>query len=123
MATQSGKAQATTLPTRLPSLSLAGSGMRIGRRGISRLAVPVVEEENAWNCRRMTRGAGIWCGLRRMVALLQDHPAGLTSVEIRDLLGVGRSLADTYLGMLRYGLVQRVGRGKYVAAAPSRKER
>ena len=58
-----------------------------------------------------------------MVALLQDHPTGLTPTEIRDLLGVDRSLVDTCLGMLRYGLVQRVGRGKYVAAAPSRNER
>ena len=60
---------------------------------------------------------------RRIVALLQDHPEGLTPAEMRPLLGVDRSLADTCLGMLRYGLVQRVGRGRYVAAAPSRNER
>jgi len=60
---------------------------------------------------------------RRIVALLQDHPEGLTPAELRTMLGVERSLADTCLGMLRYGLVQRVGRGKYVAAAPSRNER
>ncbi len=52
---------------------------------------------------------------RRIVALLQDHPAGLTPAEIRDLLGVDRSLADTCLGMLRYGLLQRVERGRYVS--------
>ena len=52
---------------------------------------------------------------RRIVALLQDHPEGLTPAEIRDRLGVDRSLADTCLGMLRYRLVQRVGRGRYVA--------
>jgi hypothetical protein len=46
---------------------------------------------------------------QRIVALLQDHPEGLTPAEMRDLLGVERSLADTCLGMLRYGLVQRVG--------------
>ena len=57
---------------------------------------------------------------RRIVALLQAHPEGLTPAEMRDLLGVERSLADTCLGMLRYGLVQRVGRGRYVAAEPSR---
>ena len=51
---------------------------------------------------------------RRIVALLQDHPEGLTPAELRDRLGVDRSLADTCLGMLRYGLVQRVGRGRYV---------
>ena len=60
---------------------------------------------------------------RRIVALLQDHPEGLTPREIRDRLGVDRSLADTCLGMLKYGLVQRMERGKYVAATPSRHER
>jgi hypothetical protein len=53
---------------------------------------------------------------RRIVALLQAHPEGLTPAEMRTLLGVDRSLADTCLGMLRYGLVQRVERGRYVAA-------
>jgi transposase-like protein len=33
-----------------------------------------------------------------------------------------KSLADTCLGMLRYGLVQRVGRGRYVAAELSRND-
>jgi predicted transcriptional regulator of viral defense system len=55
---------------------------------------------------------------RRIVALLQDYPEGLTPAEIQELLGVDRSLADTCQGMLRYGLVQRVERGRYVAAAP-----
>jgi hypothetical protein len=53
---------------------------------------------------------------RRIVALLQEHPEGLTPAEIRVLLHADKSLADTCLGMLRYGLVQRVGRGRYVAA-------
>jgi predicted transcriptional regulator of viral defense system len=57
---------------------------------------------------------------RRIVALLQEHPAGLTPAEMRTLLGVDKHLADTCLGMLRYGLVQRVGRGRYVATALSR---
>ena len=52
---------------------------------------------------------------RRIVTLLQDHPEGLTPAEMRALLGLDRSLADTCLGMLRDGLVQRVGRGKYIA--------
>ncbi len=55
---------------------------------------------------------------RRIVALLQEHPEGLTPAEIRTLLGVDRSVADTCLGMLRYGLVQRVERGRYVAVEP-----
>jgi hypothetical protein len=53
----------------------------------------------------------------RIVALLQDYPDGLTPAEMRTLLGVDKSLADTCLGMLRYGLVQRVGRGTYGATA------
>src|SRR5262245_29482441 len=56
---------------------------------------------------------------RRIVALLQEHPDGLTPDEMRTLLGVDRSLADTCLGMRRYGLVQRVGRGRYIAPMPS----
>jgi AcrR family transcriptional regulator len=52
---------------------------------------------------------------RRILTLLREHPEGLTTGEMRTLLGVDRSLADTCLGMLRYGLVQRVGRGRYVA--------
>jgi hypothetical protein len=60
---------------------------------------------------------------RRIVALLQDHPEGLTPAEIRDRLGVDQPLGDTCLGMLRYGLVQRVGRGRYVATEPSTNDR
>ena len=56
---------------------------------------------------------------RRIVALLQDHPDGLTPAEMRGLLGVDRSLTDTCLGMLRYGLVRRVERGRYVAVQRS----
>ena len=57
---------------------------------------------------------------RRIVALLQEHPEGLTPAESRTLLGVEKHLADTCLGMRRYGLVQRVGHGRYVAGTPSR---
>jgi len=57
---------------------------------------------------------------RRIVALLQEHPEGLTPAEMRTQLGVDKSLADTCLGMLRYGLLRRVERGRYVATAPSR---
>jgi predicted transcriptional regulator of viral defense system len=60
---------------------------------------------------------------RRIVALLREHPAGLTPAEIRDIFGVDRNLGDTCLGMLRYGLVRRVGRGRYVVAEPSRQDR
>jgi hypothetical protein len=57
---------------------------------------------------------------RRIVALPRDHPEGLTPAEIRELLGVERSLADTLLGMLRYRLVRRVDRGRYGAGTPPR---
>ena len=60
---------------------------------------------------------------RRIVALLQHHPDGLTPAEMRIVQRVEKSLADTCLGMLRYGLVQRVGRGRYVAAEPSQHQR
>jgi hypothetical protein len=60
---------------------------------------------------------------RRIVALLQDHPEGLAPAEMRPLLGVDRRRADTRLGLLRYGLMQRVGRGRDVAAAPSKNDR
>jgi DNA-binding IclR family transcriptional regulator len=56
---------------------------------------------------------------RRIVALLQEHPEGLTPAELRTRLGVDKSLADTCLGMRRYGLVQRVGRGRYVVGEGS----
>jgi len=56
------------------------------------------------------------------VALLQEHPAGLTPTEMRALLGVDKHLADTCLGMLCYGRVQRVGRGRYVGVEPSRQD-
>jgi hypothetical protein len=53
---------------------------------------------------------------RHIVALLQDHPEGLTPAEMRTLLGVDRSLADTCLGMLRYGVLKRVEQGRYIVA-------
>jgi hypothetical protein len=52
---------------------------------------------------------------QRILALLREHPEGLTPAEMRTLLGVDRSLADTCLGMRKYGLIQRIGRGKYIA--------
>ena len=59
---------------------------------------------------------------RRVVARLHDPPEGLTPAEMRTLLGADKSLADTCLGMLRYGLVQRVGRGRYVVVTQMREE-
>jgi hypothetical protein len=53
---------------------------------------------------------------RQILTLLQDYPDGLTPGEMQTLLGVDKRLVDTCQGMLRYGLVQRLGRGRYVAA-------
>jgi hypothetical protein len=53
---------------------------------------------------------------RRILALLRDHPEGLTPTEVRKLLGVKKRLADTLIGMLHYGMVRRVGEGRYVVA-------
>jgi hypothetical protein len=57
---------------------------------------------------------------RRILDVLQEHPEGLTPSEIQTVLGVDRSLVDTCQGMLRYGLVQQVGRGRYIRAEPPR---
>lgn len=52
---------------------------------------------------------------RRIVALLDDYPEGLTPAEIRILLRVGKRLSNTCIAMLRDGLLRRVGPGKYTA--------
>ena len=53
---------------------------------------------------------------RRIVALLQAHPEGLTPAKVRTLFGVDKSLADTCLRMLRYGMLQWVEQERYVRA-------
>ena len=45
------------------------------------------------------------------MARLQEPPEGLMPAEMRTGLGVDKSVADTCLGLLRSGLLQRVGRG------------
>jgi hypothetical protein len=55
---------------------------------------------------------------KRIVALLREHSEGLTPAEMAEWLGVDRSLVDTCQGMLRYGLLRRMERGRYVAATP-----
>ena len=57
---------------------------------------------------------------RRIVALLQDYPEGLTPAEIRDRLGEDKSMTDTCYAMARDGVLQRVGRGKYVGTTHER---
>jgi hypothetical protein len=48
---------------------------------------------------------------RRIMALLQEHPEGLTSTEIRIRLGVDKSLADTSWGCCAMGWCNGWGEG------------
>jgi hypothetical protein len=50
---------------------------------------------------------------RQILALLHDHPEGLTPAAMRTLLGATKRLAQTCLGMRRDGLLRRVQRGRY----------
>ena len=52
---------------------------------------------------------------RRIVALLQAHPEGLSPAQTRQRLGVAKSLAHTMGRMARDGLLRRVETGRYVA--------
>ena len=54
---------------------------------------------------------------QRILALLREYPEGLTAAELRVLLGAEKSLTDTCAGMVKNGLLRRVGRGRYVAEA------
>jgi hypothetical protein len=51
---------------------------------------------------------------RRIVALLQEHPEGLSPAQTRQLLGVDKDLGPTMKAMARDGLLQRVETGRYV---------
>src|SRR6266446_849421 len=53
---------------------------------------------------------------RRIVALLQEHPEGLSPVQTRQRLGIDKSLGSTMKAMVRDGLLRRVGTGRYVVA-------
>jgi hypothetical protein len=56
---------------------------------------------------------------RRIVALLQEHPDGLSPVQVRQRLGVAKDLGSTLNAMARDGLVRRLERGRYVAHDPA----
>jgi hypothetical protein len=49
---------------------------------------------------------------RRIVALLQEHPEGLSPVQTRQLLGLDKSLGSTMKAMARDGLLRRVETGQ-----------
>ena len=53
---------------------------------------------------------------RRIVALLQEHPDGLSPAQTRQLLGSDKDLGSTMKAMARDGLVRRVEAGWYVVA-------
>ena len=53
---------------------------------------------------------------RRIIALLQAHPEGLSPAQIRTHLGVEKQLGDTCLGMARDGVIRRIGPGRYGVA-------
>ena len=50
---------------------------------------------------------------RRIVALVREHPEGLSPAQARRLLYVEKSLAHTMAGMARDGLLQRIETGRY----------
>jgi AcrR family transcriptional regulator len=51
---------------------------------------------------------------RRIVALLQEYPEGLSPVQTRQLLGIDKDLGQTMKAMARDGLLRRVETGWYV---------
>jgi hypothetical protein len=53
---------------------------------------------------------------RRIVALLQAHPDGLSPVQARQLLDIDKNLGSTMKAMVRDGLLRRVEHGRYVGA-------
>jgi hypothetical protein len=53
---------------------------------------------------------------RRIVALLQEHPEGLSPAQTRQLLGLEKYLGSTMKAMARDGLLRRVATGRYVVA-------
>jgi hypothetical protein len=54
---------------------------------------------------------------RRIVALLQEYPEGLSPVQTRQRLGVAKDLGQTMKAMARDGLLRRVETGRYVVGA------
>jgi hypothetical protein len=59
---------------------------------------------------------------RRIVALLQDHPEGLSPAQVRRLLAVDKDLGATMKAMARDGLIRRVQTGWYLSI-PCRAQR
>jgi hypothetical protein len=53
---------------------------------------------------------------RRIIALLREYPEGLSPAQMRQVLGVSKSLRSTMQAMVRDGLLRRVEAGVYVIA-------
>lgn len=53
---------------------------------------------------------------QRILALLREHPEGLSPAQARQQLGITKTLAPTMTAMLRDGLLQRLEWGRYVVA-------
>lgn len=53
----------------------------------------------------------------QIMTLLRDHPNGLTPREVQEQLGCPKDLAPTIRSMARDGLLRRVAKGIYTAAA------
>jgi hypothetical protein len=51
---------------------------------------------------------------RRIVALLQEHPEGLSPAQVRRLMGIDKNLGSTMKAMARDGLLQRIATGQYM---------
>jgi hypothetical protein len=56
------------------------------------------------------------------VALVQDHPEGLSPAQTRRMLDIEKDLGSTMKAMSRDGLLRRVEPGRYVAAESSRND-
>ena len=50
---------------------------------------------------------------RRILALLHEHPEGLSPAQTRRLLGIEKPLTNTMTAMVRDGLLRRLGTGLY----------
>ena len=57
---------------------------------------------------------------RRIIALLQEHPEGLSPAQTRPLLGADKDLHNTMKAMVRDGLIRRVETGRYRTNESSR---
>jgi hypothetical protein len=57
---------------------------------------------------------------RRILALLQEYPKGLSPAQVRQMLEVEKPLRLTMQAMVRDGLLKRVGAGVYVSAEEKR---